>query len=223
MSNYRGLQVEIHKVHWTINALKIRIASHSIHEILSIYAKFKLRIFERWRLAVPKYLHLLLRAILIRYIISVPRTTLETPRGTLIVSLRFSKQDLAYNCSPWERRNPGIDRDTNVGELRKSSSWWRAASTDLDLDLFVLRIWRGSTTIENPGLRLGRWHKSCAASVVKHRSFVPEVRPPDRNIREEAVSLKTSATDRYRYRNPARTIEEEEPSFWFLRMQFQWD
>lgn len=47
MSNYRGLQVEIYKVHSTINALKIRIASRSIHEILWIYAKFKLRIVER--------------------------------------------------------------------------------------------------------------------------------------------------------------------------------
>lgn len=222
MPTYRGLQVKIYKVHSTINALKIRIASRSTHEILSIYAKFKLEL-SNVDVQLIQNISILLRAILIRYIINVPRTTLESQRGTLIVSLRFSKQDLAYNCSPWERRNPGIDRDTNVGELRKSSSWWRAASTDLDLDLFVLRIWRGSTTIENPGLRLGRWHKSCAASVVKHRSFVPEVRPPDRNIREEAVSLKTSATDRYRYRSPAQTIEEEEPSFWFLRMQFQWD
>lgn len=100
----------------------------------------------------------------------------EALEGTLIASLGRSKQAPGaqfglLSVRKTKARNwPG----RNAGELRKwlgeyaprrgagqQRSWpWSLCS----------RIWPGSATIENPGRRLGRWHQSCAASVVKHRS-----------------------------------------------------
>ena len=69
-----------------------------------------------------------------------------------------------------------------------------------------------TTTIEN---RLGRWHKSFARGAVKHPADVRERRTIRSNRskeeeEEEAVSLETSATDRYRYRNPGTNDQESE-------------